>query len=273
MSVENGEWIMHGLDADDPNCIHTVEALLEVIEQVGFLPLFQNEIPGFSVEEWTDPYTWWSGDPGVDPWEWRVLLARTGKVAYGKFFNKKAGFVSKEWFPRFANYRRDGYDFDARFEDGLASYREKAIMNLFLPENDAWSMPELDGKEEKKTTQEQRSVKQLEQDQKRRELFSFEVKQQAGFGKGGHKNFDGTVAGLEMQSYLIARDFRQRTNKRGERYGWAIAVYTLPEYLWGYEYVTGKYKEDPSASRDAIYEQVKKHFDAKDRDLHKVIGK
>lgn len=250
MFVENGEWIMHGLDADDPNCIHTVEALLEVIERVGFLPLFQNEIPGFSVEEWTDPYTWWSGDPGVDPWEWRVLLARTGKVAYGKFFNKKAGFVSKEWFPQFANYRRDGYDFDARFEDGLAAYREKAIMNLFLPENDAWGILE-SGKE----------------------MFSFEVKQQAGFGKGGHKNFDGTVAGLEMQSYLIARDFRQRTNKRGERYGWAIAVYTLPEYLWGYEYVTGKYKEDPSASRDAIYEQVKKHFDAKERDLHKVIGK
>ncbi len=32
-------------------------------------------------------------------------------------------YVSAKWFPDFANYRRDGYDFDARFEDGLASFQ------------------------------------------------------------------------------------------------------------------------------------------------------
>lgn len=45
MSVENGEWIMHGLDESDPACIHSVEELIEYIDQVGFLPLFKNEIP------------------------------------------------------------------------------------------------------------------------------------------------------------------------------------------------------------------------------------
>ena len=105
---------MNGLDADDPDRIKSSEELLEVIDRVGFMPLFENEVPGFSVENMTATSDWWCGDESVDPWEWRIILARTGKVAYGKFFGKKAGFVSKKWFPRFANYRRDGYDFDSR---------------------------------------------------------------------------------------------------------------------------------------------------------------
>ena len=71
-----------------------------------------------------------SGAPTV-----QTGTARSGKVAYGKFFNKKAGFISLEWFPWFANFRRDGYDFDARWEDGLAGYRNKKIMDIFGERN------------------------------------------------------------------------------------------------------------------------------------------
>ena len=59
------------------------------------LPLFKNEIDGFSAEEHTSALYWWSGDPEQDPWEWRELIARSGQAAYGKFFGKKAGFISK----------------------------------------------------------------------------------------------------------------------------------------------------------------------------------
>ena len=38
-------------------------------------------------------------------------------MAYGKFFDKKSGFISKKWFSYFANYRRDGYDFDALWDE------------------------------------------------------------------------------------------------------------------------------------------------------------
>ena len=31
-----------------------------------------------------------------------------------------------------ANYRRRGYDFDAHYEDGLAGYREKRVMDVLL---------------------------------------------------------------------------------------------------------------------------------------------
>ena len=41
-----------------------------------------------------------------------------------------------------------------------------------------------------------------------RELYSFEVKKMAGFGKGGEKNFDGVITELQMQGYIVIRDFR-----------------------------------------------------------------
>lgn len=131
MALENGEWILHGADWDSPDRIRSWQELIEYVDAVGFLPLFKNEVEGFSVEEKTSPLFWWTGDPKQDPWEWRAIIARSEKVAYGKFFNKKAGFISLRWFPYFANYRRDGYDFDARWEDGLSGYRSKKIMDLF----------------------------------------------------------------------------------------------------------------------------------------------
>lgn len=51
------------------------------------------------------------------------------------------------------------------------------------------------------------------------EWFSFELKRNAGFGKDGEKNFEGTVTDLQMRIYLLIRDFRQRVNKKGTPYG------------------------------------------------------
>jgi len=109
MANENGEWIMHGLDWNDPLRVRSWGELIDWIDEVGFLPLFKNEIPGFSVEEHTSNLYWWTGDPEQDPWEWRELIARSGRVAYGKFFDKKAGFISRAWFPRFAPTLRLAY--------------------------------------------------------------------------------------------------------------------------------------------------------------------
>ena len=130
MANENGTWIMKGLSWDNPYRIRTWQELVNWINEVGFLPLFANEVVGFSAEEHVSPDYWWTGDRENDPWEWREIIASSRQVAYGKFFDKKAGFISVEWLPYFVNARRDGYDFDARWEDGLANSREKAIMDL-----------------------------------------------------------------------------------------------------------------------------------------------
>ncbi len=256
MQVINGQWIMEGLDWNDEGCIHSSDELLSVIEEVGFLPLFANEITGFSVESMTDADYWWTGDEALDPWEWRIVLTRTGKVAYGKFFGNKAGFVSKKWFPYFANYRREGYDFDSRYEDGKAGQKEKLVMGLFEPEGiDPWDV--------KKSELSKHGCAEA--------LYTNEMKERAGFGKGGLKNFEGTLSKLQMQTYLVAKDFKPRLNKKGKEFGWPVAIMTPPEYLWGYKFVTGRYKEAPGESYEKIVKQISKYYDADRSMIRKVI--
>ena len=129
MGNEAGEWIIHGVKWNDPKCIQDVDEAVEYINRVGFLPLFKNEIPGFSLEERTVAEYWWSDDPVRDPWRWRIAIAKKHDILYGKFFAKKAGFISKKWLLVFANYRRDGYDFDALFEDEEKKVFQITILN------------------------------------------------------------------------------------------------------------------------------------------------
>lgn len=240
MAYENGEWIMHGTAKDDPNRIQSVEELIAYVDHVDFLPLFKNEIDGFSVEEHVSADAWWTGDVQQDPWEWRAIAARSEKVAYGKFFGGKAGFISLKWLPYFVNYRRDGYDFDSLYEEGSAKLRAKLIMDLFANHS---------------------------------ELFSYEMKTLAGFGKGGEKNFSGIVTELQMQTYLVAKDFRQRVNKKGEAYGMSVAVYTTPEQLWGYDMVTTAYAEEPEQSKQRIFAQVRELYPhATDGQIKRMCG-
>ena len=108
--------------------IRTKQDLMDAVESFGFVPLFRNSIPGFSVEEHVAPEAWFSEEDGV--WEWKGPVIRELGCAYGKLFERKAAFVSRAWFPELANYRRDGYDFDARFDDGLASYPDRTLFDL-----------------------------------------------------------------------------------------------------------------------------------------------
>lgn len=242
MPNEHGTWIMYGADENDPYCIKTVDELEAYIDEIGFLPLFKNEIPGFSVEERTLPGYWWSGDTAHDPWEWRAIVAERGHIAYGKFFDKKAGFISRKWMPYFANWRRDGYDFDARWDDEKAQLRQKKVMDLFMGEEGTC-------------------------------LFSNEVKKLAGFGKEGEKNFDGVITELQMETYLTVRCFKRRRNKAGEEYGWAVAVYTMPETLWGAEAIAEGYKEEPEESHRKIVEHIRDIYPiATEKMIKKVIG-
>ncbi|BBF42576.1 hypothetical protein lbkm_1260 [Lachnospiraceae bacterium KM106-2] len=240
MGNEHGEWKIIGTTENSSDCIKSVDDLVEYINEIGFVPLFKNEIPGFSVEEHTIPDYWWSGDKERDPWEWREIIAANAEIAYGKFFRKKAGFISKNWFPHFANFRRDGYDFDSRYEDGLASHRSKRIMDLF---------------------------------ETNEEMFSHIAKKQAGFGKGGEKNFDGVVTSLQMETYLIVTDFQQKKNKAGKPYGWAAAIYTTPENQWGYDFVTEEYRKSPEESREKIVSYLKERYPmATEKQIGRIVG-
>ena len=105
------------------------------------------------------------------------------------------------------------------------------------------------------------------------EYFSNELKQKAGFSKDGDKGFEGIITGLQMQTYLCVHDFRQRRNRKGVEYGWPIAVYCTPEHLWGYDFVTSAYKEEPIDSAKRIARHLRDVYPVADAGaIRKVIG-
>lgn len=205
-----------------PKISNSVE-LEALVTEIGFLPFFTCEIEGYSLKECT-PAEYWFVDGVEGPWEWKGMAASKGNVAYGKLFNKKAGFVSKKWYPDLANYRRDGYDFDARYEDGLASYKCKKVMDLLT---------------------------------KRGSLLSNEIKESAGFGKKGLKGFDTVITTLQIQTYITAENFEYKIDKYGCEYGWGIARYAISEEIFGSDYTRSCYSSSPMVSKTKIMEQVR----------------
>jgi hypothetical protein len=195
--------------------IHNADELETLVQRMGLLPFFACGVPGFSVEEFT-PGQFWLAE-GVDgPWEWRMEVARRGAVAYGKLFNKKAGLVSREWYPDLANYRRDGYDFDARYEDGLASHKEKCIMDVLLRDGPT---------------------------------LSKDLKKCAGFGKDGMKGFDTAITRLQMQTYVTVHSFEYSRDKHGNPYGWGVARYAASEDVLGEDVTRSAYSRTPEGSK------------------------
>ncbi|HHV12780.1 MAG TPA: hypothetical protein GXX75_21130 [Clostridiales bacterium] len=239
MVTIDGKWVMEGLADDDPKRIKTSGELSGYINKVGFLPLFKNSVQGFSVEEITGINSWWSDKPEEDPWAWREVIAAEGRIAYGKLFGNRAGFVSREWYPYLAAFRRDGYDFDSRYEDGLASYRAKRIMEVL---------------------------------ELRDEMPSNELKTAAGFGKGGEKGFEGTMALLQMQTYITVKGFHRKRNKKNEEYGWPVANYTLSENLFGRDYVRSAYDLNTLQAKDKIVDWIISKFSMASRsEIEKTI--
>ena len=203
--------------------LRSPEDIVSLTVELGFLPFFTDEIPGFSVEECCPPELWFS-EEADGPWEWKGPAARSGQCAYGKFFGGRAGFISKEWFPNFANLRRDGYDFDARYEDGLAARKDKEVYDT-LTEHGT--------------------------------LLSKELKRLCNYGKDGKKGFDTIITRLQMQTYVTIGDFVYMQDKFGQTYGWGVAQYTTPEAQFGYDFVTSAYRRDPAESKADILAHLK----------------
>ena len=218
--------------------LRSPEDIISLTNELGFLPFFAGEIPGFSVEECCPPELWFS-EEADGPWEWKGPAARSGQCVYGKFFGGRAGFISKEWFPYFANLRRDGYDFDARYEDGLAARKDKEVYDT-LTEHGT--------------------------------LLSKELKRLCNYRKGGNRGFDTVITRLQMQTYVTIGDFVYLQDKFGKTYGWGVAQYTTPEVQFGYDFVTSAYRKDPAESKADILAHLKSILpDADEAQLLKLM--
>ena len=72
--------------------ISSMEELIELIDEVGFVPFFSNEIKGFSLEEHIAPGCWYDDADGEfwPAWEWKGPVIRKMQCAYGKFLRNNA---------------------------------------------------------------------------------------------------------------------------------------------------------------------------------------
>ena len=201
--------------------LKSAEDIISLVKETGFLPFFKNGIEGFSVEECTPRELWFTEADG--PWEWKGPIARSGECVYGKFFRGKAGFVSLDMFPDLANYRRDGYDFDARYDDGLAALKDKTVYDV-IDQNG--------------------------------EILSKKIKSLLNYKKDGNKGFDSIITRLQMQTYINVADFVYMRDKNGAQYGWGVAVYTTPEHSFG-KLAASAYRTDPSKSKELVIKRLR----------------
>ena len=68
--------------------LHSADDLIAAVEEYGFLPFFQNETPGFSVEELCSPELWFADD--VDgPWSGKVRLHGAANVSTANFSTRR----------------------------------------------------------------------------------------------------------------------------------------------------------------------------------------
>lgn len=211
----------------DDFVISSMDELIELINDMGFVPFFENEIGGFSLEEHIDLKCWYGGGDFWDAWEWKGPVIKKAKCAYGKFLRNKAMYISSKWFPDFANFRRDDYDFDARYDDGLASFYDKELFEL------------LDSKAP---------------------VLSKTLKKDGNYGKNGKKGYDTMITRLQKQCYVVISDFKYSTDKSGNQYGWGIAEYSTPEKLFGKRFINNVYKRSPEESYQKVLKQFKKNL-------------
>jgi hypothetical protein len=148
-------------------------------------------------------------------------------------------YISPKWFPDFANFRRDGYDFDARYDDGLASFYDKELYELL----DA-NAP----------------------------VMSKELKRIGDYGKNGKKGFDTMVTRLQKQCYVITSNFRYAMDKYGNEYGWGIAEYSTPEKFFGKKFSNAVYRRTPEESYMRVVKQLMKILpDSDEKQIKKVL--
>lgn len=195
------EYFQHGGrgNGEDRPEIHTCPELVDCIGELGFLPLLESGVGGFSAESLVAAecrYTVYPDGTWEWPlWSWKGPAITEGHCVYGKFFASKAGFVSLDWWPDLCNWRRSRYPVP---EEGSI---EEAIL-FTLRENDS--------------------------------MVARELRTACGFtGPKMRGRFDAYVSRLQMSCYIVTEDFVYPCDRHGREYGFGWSLLTTPERLLG----------------------------------------
>ena len=181
--------------------VHNATELMDYIQQIGFLPLLYSGIRGFSADEAVDLDCRYVllDDGGWDwpLWKWKGPIVTEGGCVYGKFFNKKAGFVSRDWWPDLYNWRHHAHP-----APSAGSIEETILITL----------------------------------REHGSLITRELRSACGFtGPKMRSRFDGYVTRLQMACRIVTEDFVYPRDKHNHEYGWGWALLNTPEQLLGKE--------------------------------------
>ena len=209
--------------------IDSQTAMEEAISTYGVMPFFHNPVKGFSIVEITEPGMLFGGNEGYDGcWEWKGPVIRERNSAYGKFFRRKAGFITLDLLPDFINYRRNKYPVkpDSTEEmlldiislyDGITSTELRKLINGSLSDE----LPDMEAPSAKRGKGNPGAKK-----------------------KSKRSSLEGPLQRLQMGGRLLISDFEYKLTKKGERYGWGVAVYSTPEIWLGNNMHTDRTPEE-----------------------------
>ena len=199
--------------------IRSQEELEEAISRFGILPFFRNNIEGMSIEEMAPPSILFGGNEYEGCWEWKGPVIRKRQCAYGKFFKKKAGYISNSLLPHFLNFRRN----QVSIKEGS---KEEMIYDI-IGINDKITSTELREGILRTSASRKRTMYDLP------DLSSSpDRKDSEGKKKPGRHALESPLQQLQMGGYICISDFRYKKTKHGERYGWGVAEYSLPENIF-----------------------------------------
>ena len=217
--------------------IHSCPELIDLVRQVGFLPLLDSGVAGYSAEDIVDEdcrYTK-SPDGGWEwpLWKWKGQVVSEGGCMYGKFFDRKAGFVSWAWWPHLCNYRRSKYPLP---EEGSI---EAAILDTLRTGGSQ---------------------------------ITRELRAACGFeGKGMRSKFDAYITRLQMATYIVTEDFVYPVDRHNREYGWGWSLLSTPEELYGREVCLAHCS--PEESRRRIEDHLRELLPgANERQILRLVG-
>ncbi len=178
--------------------IRKFEDFLENLTLTGMSVGGENNEGIFSLcDMFADNISWHTTNIETDPWEWRMrVLNECTDIAYSKFFFKKSGYITKDWYPYFYAVRRGKKELEEEFEDGKISLYAKRIYELV---------------------------------QEHKEIPLHLIKQYGGFAKDDKTKFDNAITELQMKFYITMCGRARKISKIGDAYGWSSTVFCLVE--------------------------------------------
>ncbi len=167
---------------------------------------------------------WHTEDCDTDPWEWRIrVLNECDDIAYGKYFFKKSGYITKEWFPYFYAARRGHETLEEEYVEGNISRSARVIYELI---------------------------------EEHRELPVHLMKQYGGFTKDDKTAFDKAVTELQMKFYITMCGRAAKLSGSGKEYGWSSTVFCTTEDFFGPAVIEQAEKLDRAEAYRKIEEKI-----------------